>query len=68
MLKEDVDKLKAMLYEYGPSEMVNGLVVSLRSARDEWSDMGLKEKAGDADSAAFALEMLIWGETDSFEY
>lgn len=68
MLKEDVDTLKALLHEYGPSEMVNGLIVALRHMRDESSDMGLREKAAEADGVAFSLETLLWGEFDPYEY
>lgn len=68
MLKEDVDTLKTLLHEYGPSEIVNGLVVALKIMRDESSDMGLKEKAAEADGVAFMLENLMWGEFDPYEY
>jgi hypothetical protein len=67
MLKKDVDTLKALLHEYGASETLNGLIVALRSVRDDLSDMGLKEKAAEADGAAWALEMLIWAPSDPFE-
>jgi hypothetical protein len=54
-LQEDIDIVQEMIQEYGPQGMIKMLVLALEDYSDQMSDLGLKEKAGEATSM---LELL----------
>lgn len=56
MLVDDLDILVDMVLDYGVKDTISGLIVALREAADEYSDMGLKETAIQAANMADTLE------------
>jgi len=55
MLKEDLYQLKALINEYGARGTLVAFIKALEENADEYSDMGLKERAREAAEVAEAM-------------
>lgn len=55
MDKQDLYTIKTLINEYGARATLKGLVAALEECADEFSDMGLKERAREAAEVAELL-------------
>lgn len=61
MLKEDKDKLRELLKNYSPKEVMADLSEVAMEAADDMSDNGMKDQAKDLVKFSVALDDLILG-------
>ena len=45
MEKEDLYIIKSIIYEYGDTTVLKGIIQAMEECADEYSDLGLKEQA-----------------------
>jgi hypothetical protein len=43
--KEDLYIIKSIIYEYGATTVLKGIIQAMEECADEYSDLGLKEQA-----------------------
>ena len=58
MEKKDLYIIKSIIYEYGATTVLKGLIQAMEECADEYSDLGLKEKARDTAEMAERLASL----------
>ena len=56
MLQKDKEKLRQLLCDYSPKEIIENLATSSLEVADNFSDNGLKEKAKELVVFSYALE------------
>lgn len=59
MDKQDLYMLKTLIHEYGGHRTLHALAAALKACADDFSDMGLKERATEAAEAAEVAQAAI---------